>query len=243
MQGQVYQIKNLLTGIYYAAKIYETTDGETINDINNEVQILSFVSHPNIIQFKKFYRKERNGLFIIINEFFPSISLENYIKTRVPKAKEKNEIARTLINIVIYLQENNIIHGDFNLSNILINPDTLEIKLIDFGVSKLQFSVNEFQSPKGFTLYRPPAELQIFYQSDIYDLWGLMLVLMSVFLGKKVNTKVLLKFFEEFEENSIKNEEFFWIIQYMREVYLKRITAEELKQSIYVLKDMLLYRC
>ena len=181
MQGQVFQIREIQTNIDYAAKIYETADEEKISMIKNEAQILSSISHPNIIQFKKFYCRDKENLFIIINELFPSISLEKLITSRSLLPHEKSFMAKTIINIVVYLQENNITHGDFNLSNILVNPDTLQIKLIDFGLSKQRTIQNEFQSPKGFLIYRPPQEFQMFYQSEIYDIWGLLLVLMSIF--------------------------------------------------------------
>lgn len=199
MQGRVCQIRDKATGLDFAAKIYVTHDGEKISMIKNEAKIMSLMSHPNIIKFEKFYSLEEEGLFIIINEFFPSVSLETYIQETQCSTKEKLVIAATLISIISYLEENNITHGDFNLSNILIQPETLQIKLIDFGLSKQRALEMEFLSPKGFLFYRPPVQMQVFYQSDLYDIWGLMLVLFSLFLGKKICSNKILKQFEEIE--------------------------------------------
>jgi len=234
MQGQVFLIQERDSSKYLAAKIYETTDEEKIVSIKNEAQILAVLSHPNIVQFKRFYCQEKEGLFIIVTEYFPSVSLETWILTKSLSDAEKMDITRFLINVVLYLQENNITHGDFNLSNILINPETLQIKLIDFGLSK-HFLVGNanMQSPKGFLIYRPPLQLEMFYQSDLYDLWGLGLVLMSVFLGRNVCSKSLMKFMEESASEIEGNNK---ICQYICEILLQKRKIEN--GAIDVLKNI-----
>lgn len=237
MQGRVFLIKENQTNIYLAAKIYETNDGEAIALIKNEAKILSLLTHPNIIQFKKFYCLENEGLFIIITEYFPSISLETHITLQDLSTIQRTSIVKMIVDVVAYLQENDITHGDFNLSNILINPETSQIKIIDFGLSKHRIFAVEFLSPKGFFFYRPPLQLQIFYQSDIYDVWGLMLVLMGVFLGRKICSNSLMKSFQELEEKSELNDHILWIIQCVRRMLSDQNTVEMMKQSFCQLKE------
>lgn len=238
MQGRVCQIRERETENDYAAKIYVSHDEEKISMIKNEAKILSSISHPNIIKFIKFYSLEEDGIFIIINEFFPFISLESFITNYETSPSQKLFITKILINIVSYLQNNNITHGDFNLSNLLINPEDLEIKLIDFGLSKKQLIEIDFQSPKGFFFYRPP--LQIFYQSDLYDIWGLILVLMSIFLNQKLYSKSLIKVFEELEsKNKETDENLLCLIKIFKGALIGPTKAENLKESIKIMETLL----
>lgn len=199
MQGRVFQIQELSTKILYAAKIYETHDEEIISQVHNEAHILNTLNHPNIIKFTRFCSQEEEGIYIIITEYFPSVSLETIVDSRVLSPEEKESLAKDLIGVMVYLQENNVTHGDFNLSNILVDPSNLAIKLIDFGVSRItdKLGIGDFQSPKGFLNYRPPIHFEMFYHRDRYDLWGLLLVLMSVYAGRNVCSKGLMKMLEE----------------------------------------------
>lgn len=199
MQGRVFQIQELSTGILYAAKVYETYDEEIIAQVRNEALILSTLNHPNIIKFCRFYCQEEEGIYIIITEYFDSVSLETIVDSRVLSAEEKESLAKVLIGVMVYLQENKITHGDFNLSNVLVDPSNLAVRLIDFGVSRItdKLGTGDFQSPKGFLIYRPPIHLEMFYYRDRYDLWGLLLVLMSVYAGRNVCSKGLMRMLED----------------------------------------------
>ena len=195
----MFQIQEISTGILYAAKVYETHDEEIIAQIRNEALILSTLNHPNIIKFCSFYSQEEEGIYIIITEYFPSVNLESIVESGVLSAEEKEALAKVLIGVMVYLQENKITHGDFNLSNILVDPSNLTVRLIDFGVSRItdKSGTGDFQSPKGFLIYRPPIHLEMFYHRDRYDLWGLLLVLMSVYAGRNVCSKGLMRILEE----------------------------------------------
>ena len=46
-------------------------------------------------------------------------------------------IMKQVFQILVYLKTKSIVHRDIKENNILINPQNLQIKLIDFGVSKL----------------------------------------------------------------------------------------------------------
>lgn len=201
MQGQVFLIREKATGEDFAAKIYETMDEEKIWQIKSEARILESLKHPNIIDFKQFYCLDQEGLFIIITDYFSSISLESLIETKSMTIDEKNRIATTLITVVEYLRGQKITHADFNSSNILINPETMEVRLIDFGLSRSSsLSSVSFLSPKGLLHSRPPLHLGLFYQEDLYDIWGLLLVLIGVYTGRSVCSSRAMRVLEEERE-------------------------------------------
>ena len=57
---------------------------------------------------------------------------------REEKTTEKDtiKIIDQLVKIVCYLNKVNLVHCDIRPNNILVNPATLNLKIIDFGSSK-----------------------------------------------------------------------------------------------------------
>src|SRR6476620_5448783 len=102
------------------------------------------------------------------NQFSESISLENFL-----------DMALQLADILHSLYENKVIHKDIKPANILINPDSKQIKLIDFSISSLlPKETQEIQSPnviEGTLAYLSPEQTGrmnrgIDYRSDFYSL-------------------------------------------------------------------------
>ncbi len=105
----------------------------------NQYTIAKNLNSPLIIQT---YSLEpyQNG-YALVMEDFGGISLKDYfnsVKTRymVP-LQEFLQIAIALCNALDMLYRERIIHKDIKPSNILINPETKQVKLIDFSVASL----------------------------------------------------------------------------------------------------------
>ncbi|MEG4306683.1 protein kinase domain-containing protein, partial [Microcoleus sp. D3_18a_C4] len=97
-----------------------------------------------------------------------SLSLENFLN-----------LARELANILHSLYQNRVIHKDIKPANILINPHSQQIKLIDFSISSLlPRETQEIQNPntlEGTLAYLSPEKTGrmnrgIDYRSDFYSL-------------------------------------------------------------------------
>lgn len=103
-----------------------------------------------------------------------------------------------------------IAHKDLNVRNILINPETKDIKFIDFGLSQI-FSNSEeqfFISMEGSLGFRPPFEVCEDWRSG--DLWSAFLIYHSLRGNESFTTKQLLKYLnlQNDENHSKKFEEF-----------------------------------
>lgn len=123
-------------------------------------------------------------------EYFPAITLVSFINEHVLNLEECVKICQELYKTVEFLHENSIAHRDLNLTNVLVNTETFEIKVIDFGLSlKNTDSKADFNYPEGNRSYRPPS-LEIFNSSYAGDVWNISLIFLSLFMKTNVTTKI-----------------------------------------------------
>lgn len=62
------------------------------------------------------------------------IPLRQYLRNNDITLTDSQFIIRGIEDVIVLLHNNGISHGDINSSNILINPKTLQVKFIDFGL-------------------------------------------------------------------------------------------------------------
>lgn len=103
----------------------------------NEIQILKRVNHPNIIKLKEVYEGE-NHIYLVMEYFEGGIELHDYIAhiKKIPSEDETRKIMFQILSALDYLHDLKIMHRDIKLENILINQNTLDIKIIDFGLAE-----------------------------------------------------------------------------------------------------------
>ncbi len=105
----------------------------------NQYTIAKNLNSPLIIQT---YSLEpyQNG-YMLVMEDFGGISLKDYFTTvetlQTTSLEEFLQIAIALCNALEILYHEQIIHKDIKPSNILINPETKQVKLIDFSIASL----------------------------------------------------------------------------------------------------------
>jgi predicted ATPase/signal transduction histidine kinase len=145
----------------------------------NQYTIAKNLNLPGIIQT---YSLEayRNSYALIVEDF-GGISLKEWTgkgKT-VPSLVEFFQIAIDLSNILDLLYRHRIIHKDIKPANILINPETKQVKLIDFSIaSLLPRETQMLMSPKvmeGTLSYLSPEQTGrmnrgLDYRTDFYSL-------------------------------------------------------------------------
>ncbi|WP_293142319.1 AAA family ATPase [Okeania sp. SIO3I5] len=156
-----------------------------IVQFRNQYTIAQNLDFPNII--KPLSLEVYDNGYVLIMEDMGGISLSNYLEIATDKndrykylsLTEFLEIAIRLTETLHYLYQNRVIHKDIKPANILINPDTKQIKLIDFSIaSLLPRETQEIQNPnilEGTLAYISPEQTGrmnrgIDYRSDFYSL-------------------------------------------------------------------------
>src|ERR687885_2454593 len=120
----------------------------------------------------------RNG-FALIMEDQGCISLKDYTTSQPLNLVEFLNIAIQISQTLEGLYQNRVIHKDIKPQNILINPETKQVRLIDFSISSLLPRENqEIQNPnvlEGTLAYMSPEQTGrmnrgIDYRTDFYSL-------------------------------------------------------------------------
>jgi predicted ATPase/signal transduction histidine kinase len=105
----------------------------------NQYTIAKNLNSPLIVQTYSL-ESYQNG-YALVMEDFGGISLKNYFTSNqtpyIASGQEFLEIAIALCNTLDVLYRERIIHKDIKPANILINPETKQVKLIDFSIASL----------------------------------------------------------------------------------------------------------
>ncbi|CBN56170.1 MULTISPECIES: protein kinase domain-containing protein [Kamptonema] len=150
----------------------------------NQYTIAKNLDFPNIV--KPLTLESCHNSYALIMEDFSGISLSTYLTIANKNHNNKSlslieflPLALQLTDILNYLYQNRVIHNDIKPANILINPDTKQLKLIDFSISSLlPRETQEIQNPnilEGTLAYLSPEQTGrmnrgIDYRSDFYSL-------------------------------------------------------------------------
>jgi serine/threonine protein kinase len=131
--GSVHSALNLKTGEIVAIKKMEKKKNESVN-IQREVNVLEhLLGHCNksILCYRGFLEDRSN--WYIISEF-----LDGYRTLQFLNIDEYHHIQILFQNIISGLKlihQLGVSHGDIKPQNIMFNPETFDIKYLDFGVS------------------------------------------------------------------------------------------------------------
>ncbi len=151
----------------------------------NQYTIAKNLDLPSII--KPLTLEVYHNSYALVMEDFGGVSLSTYLKTATNQTQPSQalplaeffQVAIQLTDIIHYLYQNRVIHKDIKPANILINPDTQQIQLIDFSIaSLLPRETQEIQNPnilEGTLAYLSPEQTGrmnrgIDYRSDFYSL-------------------------------------------------------------------------
>uniref|UniRef100_A0A1J3ELI2 non-specific serine/threonine protein kinase n=3 Tax=Noccaea caerulescens TaxID=107243 RepID=A0A1J3ELI2_NOCCA len=183
--GYVYHGK-LPSGKHVAVKVRFDRTQLGADSFINEVQLLSQISHQNLVSFEGFcYEPKRQ---ILVYEYLSGGSLADHLYGPSSKRLSLNWVSRLRVAVdaakgLDYLHngsEPRIIHRDVKCSNILLDKD-MNAKVSDFGLSK-QFTKADASHVttvvKGTAGYLDPeyySTLQLTEKSDVYS-FGVVLL-------------------------------------------------------------------
>ncbi len=154
---------------------YPTPD--QIARLTHEYEILKDLAIDGVIRVLALKRFRNNRA--LVTEDFGAEALCDYISRATPDLAEILAIAGKIAVVLEQIHRRGVIHKDINPRNIVINPSTGEVKLIDFGLAMVQRgrqpSPDATASLEGTIAYISPEQTgrmnrAVDYRSDYYSL-------------------------------------------------------------------------
>ncbi|GBE85072.1 predicted protein [Sparassis crispa] len=183
--GQVYRALNWATGETVAIKEIQLSNipRSEIGQIMSEIDLLKNLNHPNIVKYKGF-EKTQQYLYIIL-EFCENGSLHNICKKfgKFPETLVGVYISQVLEGLV-YLHDQGVIHRDIKGANILTNKDGC-VKLADFGVaSSTATGAVRDDAVVGSPYWMAPEVIEQSGATTASDIWSVGCTVIELLEGK-----------------------------------------------------------
>ncbi|MEG4866354.1 MULTISPECIES: ATP-binding sensor histidine kinase [unclassified Microcoleus] len=167
---------------------------EQITRLKHEYQIAAYLDCEHAVKVDRL--ETHPNCLVLVLEDFGGISLEQWIARAQNAASSTNvtaaatapyqlaiaqflNIAIQLAKALVFLHQNQIIHKDIKPANIIINPETMQVKLADFSIaSRLNKETPHLKNPdrlEGTLAYMSPEQTgrmnrAVDYRSDFYSL-------------------------------------------------------------------------
>ncbi|MBF0239953.1 MAG: SpoIIE family protein phosphatase [SAR324 cluster bacterium] len=159
---------------------------QTVARFQREYHLTQSFQDKQIIQV---YGLERfQNTWVMILEDFGGESLKSWMNQNKLDLAQNLELGIQMAQILGVVHQHNIIHKDVNPANFVWNPQTGELKLIDFGIStelsQEKVTLTQFNILEGTLPYLSPEQTgrmnrSLDYRTDLYSLGVLLYELLT----------------------------------------------------------------
>ncbi|XVF61014.1 hypothetical protein PTKIN_Ptkin08bG0094000 [Pterospermum kingtungense] len=161
----------------------DQTSKESLKQLNQEINLLSQLSHPNIVRY---YGSELGEETLSVYLEYVSGGSIHKLLQEYGAFKEPviQNYTRQILSGLAYLHGRNTVHRDIKGANILVDP-TGEIKLADFGMAKHITACGTMLSFKGSPYWMAP---EVVMNTNGYnlavDIWSLGCTILEMATSK-----------------------------------------------------------
>lgn len=196
--GKVYLGINLTTGDFLAVKQVEVNQKaaghdkdkmkEMVAALDQEIDTMQHLEHPNIVQYLGCERKEYS--ISIFLEYISGGSVGSCLRKH-GKFEESlvSSLTRQTLAGLAYLHQEGVLHRDLKADNILLDVDG-SCKISDFGISKKTDNIygnDATNNMQGSVFWMAPEVVRSQGQgySAKVDIWSLGCVVLEMFAGRR----------------------------------------------------------
>ena len=178
---------NKITKEKVAVKIMnkEKMNTTRLESARTEIEIMKICQHPNIIHFID--SNETEDKIYIFMEYCEGGTLYNFLKERnfILNEDLAVNIVHKICMAVYYFHSFGITHRDLKPENILMtsNDDKADIKILDFGLSKIIGPNEKCSEPYGTIIYCAPEIIQDYPYSKNVDSWSIGVITYIMLYG------------------------------------------------------------
>ena len=183
--GQIIKALDTITKKDVAIKVINKnySDIEMVKLLRNEIDIASVLketSHPGIVEILEI--GETKDQLYFVEKYYKEGNLQKFLKRNTLTTQQQEDMIKQLAEAIDFLHSYGIVHRDLKLENILVDTsnNTIQTKIIDFGLSKIASSNEKMEEKYGTLLYLPPEIiLNTKYTSKI-DIWDFGIIAFSI---------------------------------------------------------------
>jgi len=156
---------------------------EKAENLKTETSLLQRINHKNIVKLIDIC-DTKDTLFIVMELMEGGELYEEIVKRKSFTEKDASYIMFQLFSALEYLHEKEIVHRDLKLENLLLTkPGALDIKLADFGLSKV-YNGEAMQTACGTPYYVAPEILTGDGYNKKIDTWAAGVLLYVLLSGR-----------------------------------------------------------
>merc|ERR1712063_96308 len=184
----VKEVTSKRSGRKYAVKIIDKKNvGQDMQRLRTEIEILTRVKHPNIINLKEIMEDD-DTLYIITELVTGGELFDKIVELGAYSEADAAELVAKMVSAIDYLHNQNIVHRDLKPENLLLKADTdiSEVKLADFGLSKIVsdgVQKQMMQTACGTPGYVAPEVLTADGYDKEVDLWSIGVITYILLCG------------------------------------------------------------
>eukprot|EP00929_Paragymnodinium_shiwhaense_P000744 TRINITY_DN100980_c0_g1_i1.p1 TRINITY_DN100980_c0_g1~~TRINITY_DN100980_c0_g1_i1.p1 ORF type:complete len:542 (-),score=144.26 TRINITY_DN100980_c0_g1_i1:186-1811(-) len=168
----------------YAVKSFkfEGKTSEEKESLASEVLIFLTVDHPHIARLADVYESE-DCIYLVMECMEGGELLERIQAEKTFTESNAQEYTYQMLLALQYLHSHGIVHRDVKLENFMFqHKDSKNLKLIDFGFSKIWHKNTKMEQSCGTLAYIAPEVLSNSYTSKC-DLWSLGVIVFVLLVG------------------------------------------------------------
>lgn len=173
------------TGIHCAVKIIDkgAIAPEEKALLRTEIAVLKLVNHPNIIKLLGVY-ESKHHMYIVMEKLSGGELFERIVGKPRFSEVDAAKIIRPLLESVAYLHDLGIVHRDLKPENILCGDNLEDLKIADFGLSKMLLPKERMDTACGTLSYVAPEVLTMQGYGQEADLWSVGVIMFLLLCGK-----------------------------------------------------------
>ncbi|XP_035796160.1 serine/threonine-protein kinase PLK4-like [Anopheles albimanus] len=183
----VYRAKCLRSGTFVAIKMINknaTHSSGLTNRVRQEVYIHAKLKHPSILEMYTFF--EDTTYVYLVLELASNGELQQHLRARNAPFNEYEAalVMRQVVEGVLYLHSQHILHRDISLSNLLLSTN-MTVKIADFGLAtELNRADEKHLTLCGTPNFISPEVVSRASHGLPADVWGLGCLLYTLLVGK-----------------------------------------------------------
>lgn len=189
--GQTYKAEQLITKDLVCIKHCSMVSAAHDAVLIQEAKAIWDLRHYALPVMRDMHRLDDGSLALIMS-YIPGPTLEQVIEKSGKLDPETVAwITERILNALLYLHHHGVIHGDIKPQNIIVQPSTHSVVLVDFGLAMVKPSLSA--KAQGYTpTFASPEQISgkaLLPASDYYSLGMVMLYALNA--GKNLDKKLV----------------------------------------------------